>query len=140
MEKITYKDYIGISNIRCSSTTVKGVLVLVYLIKPSVSFIDTILRGIGVYTMYTKVLFWCPLKSTLSAGNYGSIGKRSRGIYSNLWYELTNANVTELLYMTEHATQRFNFLNWISDQKFQKVTNKKLKECLDRHLPKYNID
>jgi hypothetical protein len=136
MKKITYKDYIGISNSRCSSISLKGMLILVYLVKPSQSIIDTVLRWFNIYAWYTKTLFWCPLKSTLSIKNYGSIGKKSRGIYSNLWYELTDANVKNLLYMTDHATQRFNFVNWIRDSKFQKVTNKKLKELLDKHLPK----
>jgi hypothetical protein len=136
MEKITYKDYIGISHSRLSDISRKGLLVLVYFIKPSQSIIDTVLRWFNIYVWYTKTMFWCPLKSTLSTDCYGAVGKKSRGIYSNLWYELTDANVKNLSYMTTNATQRFNFANWIRDSKFQKVTNKKLKELLDKHLPK----
>jgi hypothetical protein len=136
MDKITYKDYIGITRHFISDTNVKGMVIKLQFIKPAVSLFDKICRWVQFYTVYTEIVFWCPLKSTLSTGNYGAVGKKSRGIYSNLWYELTDANVKNLMYMDAHATERYNFVNWIRDNKFHKVTNKKLKEYLDKYLPK----
>jgi hypothetical protein len=134
MDKIKYKDYIGITRSKRLSISVKGMLVSIRFIKPPVWILDKIYRWLGIYSIYTEVLFWCPLKSTLSIGTYGANGKKSRGVYSNLWYELTDTNYINLQYLIKNATQRFNFVNWIRDCKFQKVTNKNMKKRLDEHL------
>jgi hypothetical protein len=76
----------------------------------------------------------------ISTDSYGAIGKKSRGKYSNLWFELSNANVDLLKYLATNATKRFDFQSWTRDQKFRKVTNKKLKEYLDLYLPSLTDD
>lgn len=139
MNKITYKDYTVITRSDRTTTDFNGMLIRVKFAKRSISILETFCRKIGIYLRTTNVYFWCPLKSILSINTYGAIGKKSRGKYSNLWFELNSANVENLKYLTKNATQRFNFLNWIRDCKFQKVTNKKLKEYLDQYLPNITI-
>ena len=134
MDKLIYKDYIGIIRIRHSTVGVRGALIKARFIKTPMFLLDKIYRWVGIYTIYTEILFWCPFKATLSNGNYGTIGKKSRGKYSNLWYEIKSTKTNEFKYMLKHATERFNFCNWINDCKFQKLTNKKLKKYLDQYL------
>jgi hypothetical protein len=136
MVKTTYKDYIGITRSIKESTELGGILVSVKFINQYKTILQKILSFIRVYISYTVVYFWCPFKCNLSTNSYGTIGKRSRGNYSNLWLELSNANVDVLKYLVKEARQCFDLQSWIRNQKFQKVTNKKLKEHLDMYLPK----
>ena len=138
MTKLKYKDYDGIAYSECdihTETIFKGKLIKVYFIKDINTF-NKLLNSIGLHFWVYKVYFWCPYKSILSIANYGTIGKKSRGKYSNLWFELGETNVTDLERSVMNYKSRFNMYNWVRKSKLYKVTNKELKAYLEEYIPK----
>jgi hypothetical protein len=133
MKKITYHNYfIGITrSLRVCEDYLGGVVVAAVFVAPAVILLDKILYWLGIYPNKRTMYFWCPYKESLSSGNYGSVGKKKRGKYSNLWFELDAKFDYEILKITKPAK-----VTAFGDTKLSKVTNKKVKEILDECLPK----
>jgi len=115
--------------------TINGKLVKSTLIEKPLSLFQKILLFMGL-PLHGKVFyFWCPYKSILSNANYGTLGKKSRGRYSKLWYVLDPANAPELV----RDLLKTGLLSPAIIAKHlhpTRVTNKRLKDHLDMYLPK----
>lgn len=90
-----------------------------------------------------KVYFWCPYKDLLpykellEDRNYGTVGKKSRGEFSNIWYDLGRVNVNYILKSPKNALiNNFNISVLTRPEQIIKVRDKHLKKHLDLYLNK----
>jgi len=129
MIKTTYKAFIGITRGKAYNNKFSGKIVKVNFAVEPEGIVEKILAFIGIHLRCREIYFWCPLKAVLSEGDYGLIGKKSRGKYSNVWFELTNTSGVPLSILKNLIT-----LSAIDKLSPIRVTNKKMKEYLDGYL------